>query len=136
VAVWWSIEVLDGEYSAAGWADAFGDALVTEALSGGASDWAWHRHSWGNVLELRFENDEQWLRFRETPAAQAALDAVPDPLSGLIIHRGRGGSAGGREPRRISPLRGCGAAALPLPSFEAVVAPFPDLHRRVLGILG
>lgn len=135
MACWFSIEVLDGAYSAAGWAEAFGDGLVTEALLDGATDWNWHRHPWGTVFEVGFEAEESWSRFRESPSVQAALDAVPDPVSGLIIYRGRGGSAGGREPRRPRPLIGSGAAALPLPlatdSYE-IFAPSP---RRLLGLL-
>src|SRR5215471_434292 len=90
VSVWFSIEVLDGSASASLWSEAYGDALVESALSSGASDWNWHRHSWGAVLELAFENEQVWERFRELPAVQAALDAVPDPVSGLIVYRGRG----------------------------------------------
>jgi hypothetical protein len=126
---WFSIEVLDGAYSAAGWAEAFGDSLVTEALFRGATNWEWHRHPWGAVFEVEFAHDEAWSAFRESLAVQTALDAVPDPVSGLIIYRGRGGSAGGREPRRPRPLAGCGAAALPLPLAEDL---FPAPPRRSL----
>jgi hypothetical protein len=115
VSVWFSIEVLDGSASASLWSEAYGDALVEAALSSGASDWNWHRHSWGVVLELAFENEQVWERFREVPAVGAALDAVPDPVSGLIVYRGRGGSAGTAEPRKPRPLVGSGSAALPLP---------------------
>ncbi|HEY2429490.1 MAG TPA: hypothetical protein VGI06_11205 [Acidimicrobiales bacterium] len=132
MAEWFSIEVLDGTYSAAGWAEAFGDALVTEALSGGATNWDWHRHSWGTVFEVEFADDAAWDRFRQSLAAQTALDAVPDPVSGLIIYRGRGGSAGGREPRRPRPLIGSGSAALPLPLDVEQFAVFPTTPRRLL----
>jgi hypothetical protein len=119
VGQWFSIEVFDGAvYSAAGWAEAFGDALITEALQHGATNWEWHRHTWGTVLEVEFTSDDEWTAFRESLSAQRALDAVPDPVSGLIIYRGRGGSAGGREPRRPRPLAGSGAAALPLPMTD------------------
>jgi hypothetical protein len=129
VALWYSIEVLDGTYSAAGWAEAFGDALVTEALQSGATGWDWHRHSWGIVFEVEFATEEAWTRFREAVAVQAALDAVPDPISGLIIYRGRGGSAGSRDPRRPRPLAGCGAAALPLPIESAAFTIYPERPR-------
>jgi len=33
-------------------------------------------------------------------AVRAALDAVPDPVNGLLIYRGRGGGAGSRMPRK------------------------------------
>ena len=110
-----SIEVLDGAASASLWAEAHGDVLVEAAFTGGATDWAWHRHTWGVVLELCFVDEAAWDRFRALPAVEAALDAVPDPVSGLICYRGRGGNAGRGEPRRGKPLTGSGAAALPLP---------------------
>jgi hypothetical protein len=113
--MWFSIEVLDGSASASLWSEAHGDALVEAALLSGASDWNWHRHNWGVVLELEFENEQLWERFRELPAVQAALDAVPDPVSGLVVYRGRGGTAGTAEPRKPRPLVGSGSAALPLP---------------------
>src|SRR6516164_4199440 len=113
--MWFSIEVLDGSASATLWSEAYGDALVESALSSGASDWNWHRHSWGVVLELAFENEQLWERFRDLAAVQAALDAVPDPVSGLIVYRGRGGSSGAASPRTPKPLAGAGSAALPLP---------------------
>lgn len=132
MAQWFSIEVLDATYSAAGWAEAFGDSLVTEALASGATNWDWHRHPWGTVFEVEFDSDEAWTRFRESLVVQTALDAVPDPVTGLIIYRGRGGSAGGREPRRPRPLAGCGAAALPLPLEDPGERVFPEPPRRLL----
>jgi hypothetical protein len=135
MAQWFSIEVLDGTYSASGWAEAFGDALVTDALASGATDWDWHRHSWGMVFEIEFEAEEDWARFRDRLGVQTALEAVPDPVSGLIIYRGRGGSAGGREPRKPRPLAGCGAAALPVPLLDEQYAVFPDPPRRLSGLI-
>jgi hypothetical protein len=113
--MWFSIEVLDGSASASLWSEAYGDALVEAALLSGASDWNWHRHNWGVVLELEFDSEDVWGRFRELPAVNAALDAVPDPVSGLVVYRGRGGAAGTAEPRKPRPLVGSGSAALPLP---------------------
>jgi hypothetical protein len=113
--MWFSIEVLDGSASASLWSEAYGDALVEAALLSGASDWNWHRHNWGVVLELAFEDEQIWEGFRELPAVRAALDGVPDPVSGLIVYRGRGGSTGTAEPRKPRPLVGSGSAALPLP---------------------
>ena len=110
-----SIEVLDGASSASLWAEAHGDALIEAAFTGGATDWGWHRHTWGVVLELCFADEAAWERFRARPAVDAALEAVPDPISGIIVYRGRGGSAGHGEPRRPRPLIGSGAAALPMP---------------------
>jgi hypothetical protein len=64
---------------------------------------------------LAFDEEQAWDRFRALPSVQAALDVVPDPLSGLIVYRGRGGSAGTWAPRKPRPLAGSGAAALPIP---------------------
>ena len=118
MASWMSIEVLDGAFPASRWADAHGDSLVEAALTSGALDWSWHRHSWGVVFEVAFVDDDAWERFRDLHGVRAALDAVPDPTFGLIISRGRGGSAGTRDPRRPPLLSGSGAAALPLPSLD------------------
>lgn len=112
---WYSIEVLDGATSASLWADAYGDTLVEAALAHGAQDWSRHRHSFGVVLEVSFADDTAWEIFQSALAVRTALDAVPDPLTGIIIYRGRGGSAGASEPRRPRPLIGSGAAALPIP---------------------
>ncbi|HYZ00442.1 MAG TPA: hypothetical protein VFA92_03000, partial [Candidatus Binatia bacterium] len=90
---WWSIEVFHGRFSAALWKDAHGAALVEAALTNGAVDWAWHEHRWGVVLELAFPDERRWEAFHELPAVQAALDAAPDPVKGLLVHRGRGGAA-------------------------------------------
>jgi hypothetical protein len=115
VSSWYSIEVLDGAASASLWADAYGDALVEAALAHGAQDWWRHHHSWGVVFEFRLNDDASWEAFQQSVAVRAALDAVPDPITGLIVYRGRGGSAGAAEPRRPRPLIGSGSAALPIP---------------------
>ena len=112
---WYSIEVFDGASSAGLWSDAHGDSLLESALSTGAKDWSWHRHSWGVVLELEFADTRSWEAWRALAHVQAALDAVPDPISGLIVYRGRGGSSGTSRPRPPRPLHGSGSAALPLP---------------------
>jgi hypothetical protein len=123
VEQWFSIEVLDGESAASRWAESYGDLLAESALGYGALDWSWHQHTWGVVFEVRFTDESEWDAWRESPAVSAALDAVPDPVSGLIVYKGRGGSSGRVQPRKPKPLRGSGAAALPLP-IEADV--FPD----------
>ena len=115
--MWFSIEVFDGSSSASLWAEAWGDSLVEAAFLAGSTDWDWHRNTWGVVLELNFADEDAFERFRGLVPVMAALDAVPDPVSGLIVYRGRGGSAGKVQPRRPRPLAGSGAAALPLP-FE------------------
>jgi hypothetical protein len=123
--MWYSIEVLDGASSAYLWSQAHGDALIESALSSGAVDWAWHRHAWGVVLEVSFPDQVAWEKFRSLTTVEAALEAVPDPMTGLIVYQGRGGSAGSVVPRRPKPLAGAGSAALPLPwEFDDI---FPRL---------
>ncbi len=121
-----SIEVLDGEFSARLWAEAHGDSLIEAALHHGVIEWNWQHFDWGSVLELEFVNEEAWERFRVSSAVTAALDAVPDGISGLLIYRGRGGTSSPRQPRRPRPLSGAGAAALEFPSewtFEPIGEP-------------
>jgi hypothetical protein len=115
VGAWYSIEVFDGATSASGWADAYRDVLIETAITHGASDWSWHRHSWGVVFEVSFDAEQAWDGFTGLATIRAALDAVPDPLTGLIVYRGRGGSSGASFPRRPRPMLGSGSAALPLP---------------------
>jgi hypothetical protein len=115
VSAWFSIEVLDGASSATLWGEAFADVLVEAALLHGATDWSWHRHSWGSVFEVSFDDESQWDSYRQLAAVEVALDAVPDPVTGLILYRGRGGSSSSGAPRRPRPLIGSGSAALPLP---------------------
>ena len=132
--VWFSIEVLDGAFGAGRWAESHGDALVERALRDGAVDWEWHPTRWGIVFEVAFSDEAAWEAFRESPAVQAALDAVPDPVSGVIIYKGRGGSSGKRDPRKPRPLVGSGAAALPIPDGDWLSGPELTLppERRVL----
>ncbi|MFI5042312.1 MAG: hypothetical protein ACHQNA_10770 [Acidimicrobiales bacterium] len=136
MAQWFSIEVLDGAYSAAGWAEAFGDSLVTEALCDGALDWGFHPHSWGTIFDVQFPDEAAWARFRASLAALRALDATPDPVTGVIIYKGRGGDTGGRVPRRGRPLTGSGAAALavPLPLDADGWNVFPASPQRLLSL--
>ena len=115
VSNWFSIEVFDGASSASVWAEAYRDVLIETAITRGASDWSWHRHTWGVVFEVSFADEETWESFSNLPGVKAALDAVPDPLTGLIVYRGRGGSSGSPYPRKPRPLIGCGSAALPIP---------------------
>jgi hypothetical protein len=112
---WWSIEVFDGAtLPASRWQDAHDTALTEAAITHGAYEWHWHRHSWGVLFEVGFRSDEQWPVFRDLPAVRAALDAVPDPLNGLMVYPGRGGSSGRVQPRRPRPVTGAGAAELPI----------------------
>ena len=107
MAGWWSIEVFHGESSARLWQDIYSNALIESAVTHGATNWEWHEHRWGVVLEVEFTEDSDWEAFRVLPAVQAALDAVPDPVNGLLVYRGRGG--------------GAGAMALPEPGDEPVL---------------
>jgi hypothetical protein len=115
MSAWYSIEVFDGAASASIWAEAYQDVLTEAAITHGATDWSWHRHTWGVVFEVAFGDEETWESFTTLPAVSAALDAVPDPVTGLIMYRGRGGSSGSPFPRKPKPLAGSGSAALPLP---------------------
>src|SRR5215472_297195 len=118
---WWSIEVFHGESSARLWQDIYSNALIEAAVTHGATSWEWHEHRWGVVLEIEFAKDSQWEAFRALPAIQAALDAVPDPVNGLLVYRGRGGGAGATRGRKPRPTAGAGAVALPEPGDERVV---------------
>jgi hypothetical protein len=141
MAYWMSIEVFDGKFSARAWAENVGDSLVEAGLRSGATDWNWHHHTWGVVFEICFDDEEAWDRYRATLPVQVALDAVPDPVSGLIIYKGRGGSAGWVSPRKPRPLAGAGAAALPLPILEEAADELfrmftADVERRRLSAVG
>jgi hypothetical protein len=118
MAEWWSIEVFDGEFPATRWRDAYSSTLIESAIAHGAADWAWHIHRWGVVFEVAFGTDAQWEEFRGLAAVRAALDAVPDPVNGLLVYRGRGGGAGALSPRPRRPAAGAGAMALPEPADE------------------
>ncbi|WP_419997476.1 hypothetical protein [Streptomyces boninensis] len=115
MADWWSVEVFDGQSSALAWRDSYEYALVESAVTHGALMWEWHVHSWGIVLEISFREEADWERWRGLPGVQAALDAVPDPVSGLLLHRGRGGTSGSFVPRRPRPAPSAAAAELPEP---------------------
>lgn len=115
VSAWYSIEVFDGAVPASVWAEAYRDSLIEAALTNGATDWSWHRHTWGVVFEVSFADEQAWESYAALPVVTAALDAVPDPVTGLIVYKGRGGSSGASFPRRPRPLVGSGSAALPLP---------------------
>ena len=124
MAEWWSIEVFDGAFPALRWKDAHSSSLIESAISNGVVDWVWHEHRWGVVLEIAFERDDQWEAYRDLPAVRAALDAVPDPVNGLLVYRGRGGGAGAASRLRPKPFAGAGAVELPEPEpFEAPAEP-------------
>jgi hypothetical protein len=118
MAEWWSIEVLHGESSAFRWQEQHDSALIEAALTNGAVDGSWHAGGWGVVFEVCCGSEEQWEAFRNLPAVRAALDSVPDPVSGLLVYRGRGGGAGPRKPRKPAPAPSASAASLPEPQEE------------------
>ncbi len=121
MAEWWSIEVLHGEFSAFRWQEQHDSGLIEAALTNGAVDGAWHADTWGVVFEVCFGHEEQWETFRSLPAVRAALDAVPDPVNGLLVYRGRGGGAPVRQPRTPKPT----------PSASAVSRPEPEAGQYV-----
>lgn len=121
MAEWWSIEVFHGDkLPASRWKDEYEDTLAEAAVTSGALYWDWHEFTHGVIFEVCFDSDEQWESFRKLPAVAGALDSVPDP-DGLLIYRGRGGTSGGRFPRKPKPAPG--AASLELEE--------PRKHRRL-----
>jgi hypothetical protein len=132
---WWSIEVRDGVLPARRWKDGYGESLLEAAITHGAKRWEWTLMPGAVLLELGFREDADWERFRRLPVVTAALDATPDPVNGLYVYPGRGGSAGDRLPRRKPRPTGAGAAAMPieadewLAAREALAAPPPEPLR-------
>jgi hypothetical protein len=118
MAEWWSIEVLHGEFSAFQWQDSYDSELIEAALTNGALDGSWHADRWGVAFEVCFETAEEWEAFRALPVVRAALDSVPDPVNGLLIYRGRGGTSAAGKPRRPRPAPSASAMALSEPDAE------------------
>ncbi|HEU5332215.1 MAG TPA: hypothetical protein VFU73_05620 [Actinocrinis sp.] len=116
---WWSIEISGNDFAVSGWIRARGEGLIRTALEHGARDWDWVSGTWGVVLEFCFADelapDGGWSAFIDNPLVKAALDAVPDPISGLMLYPGRGGSCAAPVPRRPKPAPIAAAAALPEP---------------------
>ena len=137
MAEWWSIEVLHGEFSASQWESAYSSDLIEAALTNGALDATWHTDTWGVAFEVQFEDADQWQAFRSLPVVRAALDAVPDPVNGLLIYRGRGGSSAAGKPRKPRPPPSEAAAALPEPEperrFDLTRSAPPDIPGELLG---
>jgi hypothetical protein len=119
---WWSIEVRDGAFPAARWRDAHGAQLVEAAITHGAREWVWTPVPWGVIFEVAFAEPAGWARFRALPGVGAALDAVPDPVAGLYVYPGRGGSSGSRDRRGPRPKPAAGAAELPVEPEPIIVA--------------
>ncbi len=122
VAEWWSIEVFDSRIQVGlSWKDSYRSQIVESAITSGAIEWAWIEHRHGVVFEVCFADEVRWEGFRGLPGVQAALDAVPDPVNGLLIYRGRGGGAGAGSPRRPRPSAGAGAVELPEPVAQRAI---------------
>jgi hypothetical protein len=122
MAEWWSIEVFSGDrLPASGWRYAYEDDLTEAAITHGAMYYEWHDTEYGVIFEVLFSGDEQWDAFRALPAVRAALDGVPDPVDGLIIYRGRGGTSGSRRPRKPKPAPSAAALELDEPEQERKV---------------
>jgi hypothetical protein len=118
MAFWLTIEVQHGDIPADGWRRAHGELLIEAAVTNGAQNWEWHTPRWGLILELAFLDEASRDRFRELPAVIAALDAVPDPVFGLLVYPGRGGGSGAGQPRRPRPAPVAGAAEVEEPRAE------------------
>ncbi len=119
MAQWWSIEVFHSEKQPASlWRDAYEDALTEAAVTNGARYWEWHEFRYGVIFEVCFATDEEWEAFRALPTVRGALDAVPDPVNGLLVYRGRGGAAAARKPRKPKPAPGAAALELEEPEPE------------------
>jgi hypothetical protein len=128
-----SIEVLDAEFSAESWRSAYGDMLTATAIEHGAEEWQWIERSWGLVLEIAFSKQRDAERWRELPGIRSAFDAVPDPVNGLVFHRGWGGTSGSGEPRRRGPRAGAGGAEVPLPDDPERVDVVAHWSRESVG---
>lgn len=112
---WLSIEIFNGPYAAQLWADAHGDSLIEAAVLTNATDWEVKRTAWGVVFEVAFSTDAEVERFRGLEAVRLALKTVPDPITGVLIYRGRSTDTGNGSKKKPKPSKGSGSAALPLP---------------------
>jgi hypothetical protein len=123
MAEWWTVEVFSGEkLPASGWRYAYEDELTEAAITHGAMYYEWHDSQYGVIFEVLFRSDAEFEAFRDLPAVRAALDAVPDPVNGLLIYRGRGGAAGSAKPRKPKPAPSAAALELEEPKEERRVA--------------
>ena len=122
MAEWFTIEVFSGDkLPASAWRYSYEDSLTGAAATSGALYWDWYDSQYGVVFEVCFASDDQWETFRTLPTVIGALDAVPDPVNGLLVYRGRGGAAGSRKPRPPKPA----------PSAAALEMEEPRERRRV-----
>ena len=131
MSFWLTIEVQHGQVSAERWREGHGESLIVAAVTRGASDWQWHSPSWGVVLEVEFTEQDARDAFRSLTAVQAALDAVPDPVSGVLVYPGRGGSSGAGVPRRPRPAPAAGAATVDEPRDQLLELTKGDPELRL-----
>jgi hypothetical protein len=115
VSHWLTIEVHHAAISADGWRRMHGESLIEAAVTNGARSWEWHAPRWGVILEIEFADEAAREWFRVLPAVTAALDAVPDPVNGVLVYPGRGGGSGAGRPRRPRPAPAAGAAEVDEP---------------------
>ncbi|WP_432888288.1 hypothetical protein ACQPYH_07195 [Kribbella sp. CA-245084] len=116
MADWWSAEVLDGaDSSASKWWHIYGEVLTAAAIGHGIEEWNLIDLEHLVVFEVGFRAATDWSAFRRLGGVESALDAVPDPVNGLIVYRGRGGTSGSSQMRRSGPHGGGDSMALPLP---------------------
>jgi hypothetical protein len=126
MAEWWSIEVFSGDkMPASAWRYAHEDELTEAAITHGALYYEWYDSEYGVIFEVLFPSDELWEAFRALPAVSSALDAVPDPVNGLLIYRGRGGSSASGKPRKPKPAPSAAALELEEPKEERRVMKIP-----------
>jgi hypothetical protein len=126
MAEWLSIEVFSGDkLPASAWRYSYEDVLTEAAATSGALYWDWHDSQYGVVFEVCFVTDDQWETFRALPVVVGALDAVPDPVNGLLVYRGRGGAAGARKPRSPQPAPSAAALGLAEPVEERRIRLLP-----------
>jgi hypothetical protein len=119
MAEWWTVEVFSGDKQpASAWRYSYEDMLTAAAISHGALSWDWYDSEYGVVFEVCFATDKQWEAFRSLATVKGALDAVPDPVNGLLVYRGRGGAAGSRKPRGPRPAPSAAAMELAEPIEE------------------
>lgn len=124
---WLTIEVQDSQVSADRWRDARGESLIEAGVTHGARYWEWHAAPWGLIFEIKFDEEGARDAFRELPAVRAALDAAPDPVSGVLVYPGRGGSSGAPVPRRPQPAPAAAAAVAEEPRAQLLdLTPTPS----------
>lgn len=128
-----ALEIFDGPFSASSWQHAYGDALTTAAMSWSGLDWEWRHRTWGLIFLVAFPSEAEYDEWRKMPVVIAALDAVPDPVNGLVFHRGWGGTSGSGEPRRGKPMVGAGGAEIALPTDEALDDAVAENVRETAG---